>query len=125
MSGAPYGYRYVRKTEHTEGYWEIDEVEAEIVREVFRRYTEERTSIAEIAQWLSERGIPTRTGKRLWDRSTVWGMLRNPAYGGHAAFGKTKMSERHGKSTRTIRGRGECHGRPPGRGRTSRPRRGR
>ena len=102
MSGAPYGYRYVRKTEHTEGYWEIDEVEAQVVREVFRRYTEEQTSIAEIARWLSERGIATRTGKGLWDRSTVWGMLRNPAYRGQAAFGKTKMSERHGKPTRTY-----------------------
>src|SRR5918992_6108821 len=29
MSGAPYGYRYVKKTEHNEGYWEIDETEAE------------------------------------------------------------------------------------------------
>src|ERR671923_219019 len=29
MSGAPYGYRVVKKTEHTEGYWEIDETQAE------------------------------------------------------------------------------------------------
>ena len=115
MSGAPYGYRYVRKTEHAEGYWEIDEVEAEVVREVFRRYTEEQMSIAEIARWLSGRGIPTRTGKAVWDRSTVWGMLRNPAYRGQAAFGKTKMSERHGKPTRPTRGRGERHGRRPAR----------
>ena len=115
MSGAPYGYRYVRKTEHAEGYWEIDEVEAEVVREVFRRYTEEQMSIAEIARWLSERGIPTRTGKAVWDRSTVWGMLRNPAYRGQAAFGKTKMSERHGKPTRPTRRRGERHGRRPAR----------
>ena len=42
MSGAPYGYRFVKKTEHTEGYWEIDEIEAGVVREVFRRYTEEQ-----------------------------------------------------------------------------------
>jgi site-specific DNA recombinase len=41
MSGAPYGYRFVRKTEITVGYWEIIESEAEVVREVFRRYTEE------------------------------------------------------------------------------------
>src|SRR5215211_1061966 len=24
MAGAPYGYRFIKKTEHTEGYWEID-----------------------------------------------------------------------------------------------------
>ena len=43
MAGAPYGYRYVKKTEHTDGYWEINETEAQVVREVFRRYTEGRS----------------------------------------------------------------------------------
>src|SRR5881227_2168763 len=51
MAGAPYGYRFVKKTEHTEGYWEINETEAEVVREVFRRYTEEQVAIAELARW--------------------------------------------------------------------------
>ena len=38
-------------------------------------------------------------------------MLRNPAYQGQAAFGKTKTAERHGGPTRTTRQRGERHGR--------------
>jgi site-specific DNA recombinase len=38
-------------------------------------------------------------------------MLRNPAYRGQAAFGKTKTDERHGGPTRTTRQRGERHGR--------------
>ena len=111
MAGAPYGYRFVRKTEITEGYWEIVDHDAEVVREIFRRYTEENCSIADLARWLTEQGIPTRTGKRVWDRSTVWGMLRNPAYRGQAAYGKTKVSDRHGKPTRTTRARGERYGR--------------
>ena len=111
MAGAPYGYRFVKKTEHTEGYWEIDENEAGVVREVFRRYTEEQVAIAELARWLTAQEIPTRTGKRVWDRSTVWGMLRNPAYRGQAAYGKTKIADRHGKPTRTTRARGERRGR--------------
>jgi site-specific DNA recombinase len=111
MSGAPYGYRYIRKTDIAEGYWEINECEADVVREVFTRYTEGSESIADIARWLSESDILTRTGKQVWDRSTVWGMLRNPAYEGLAAYGKTKMSDRHGKPTRTTRARGERHGR--------------
>src|SRR5437899_4983508 len=111
MAGAPYGYRFVRKTDLTEGYWEIDEMQAEVVREVFRRYTEEDESIAALARWLTEQGIPTRTGKRVWDRSTIWGMLRNPAYRGQAAYGKTKIADRHGKPTRTTRARGERRGR--------------
>jgi site-specific DNA recombinase len=111
MAGAPYGYRFVKKTEHTEGYWEIDETEAQVVREVFRRYSEQQVAIAELARWLTAQGIPTRTGKRVWDRSTVWGMLRNPAYRGQAAYGKTKVADAHGKPTRTTRARGERRGR--------------
>jgi site-specific DNA recombinase len=113
MSGAPYGYRYVKKTDHSEGFWEIDAVQAEVVRGVFARYVEDGTSIGEIARWLSERRVPTRTGKTVWDRSTVWAMLRNHAYRGQAAFGKTRTAERHGVPTRTTRARGERHGRRP------------
>ncbi len=115
LSCAPYGYWYVKKAEHCDGYWEIDELEAQVVREVFARYVEEGASIGEIARWLTERGVRTRTGKTVWDRSTVWAMLRNPAYRGQAAFGKTKTAERHGAPTRTTRARGERHGRRPAR----------
>ena len=111
MAGAPYGYRFVRKTEITEGYWEIVDHEAEVVREIFHRYTEDGCSMADLARWLTEQRIPTRKGKAVWDRSTVWGMLRNPAYRGQAAYGKTKVQDRHGKPTRTTRARGERHGR--------------
>jgi site-specific DNA recombinase len=113
MSGAPYGYRYVKKADHCDAYWEVDELEAQVVREVFARYADEGTSIGEIARWLSERGVRTRKGKTVWDRSTVWAMLRNPAYRGQAAFGKTKTADRHGAPTRTTRARGERHGRRP------------
>jgi site-specific DNA recombinase len=115
LSCAPYGYRYVKKSEHSEGFWEIDEAEAQIVREVFARYVNDGISIGELARWLTERGIPTRTGKAVWDRSSVWAMLRNTAYRGQAAFGKTKTLERHGKPTRTTRERGERHGHRPAR----------
>jgi site-specific DNA recombinase len=115
LSGAPYGYRYVRKGELTDAYYAIDEPEAAVVREIFRRYAEEGESIAVIARVLSAQGIPTRTGKQVWDRSTIWGILRNPAYRGEAAFGKTATGERPGKPTRTTRRRGERHGRRPAR----------
>src|SRR5215218_6262626 len=111
LSGAPYGYRYVKKTEHCDGFYEIDEAQAQVVREIFDRYTQDGESIGQLARWLTEQQIPTRTAKANWDRSTVWGMLRNPAYRGQAAFGKTQSSGRHGKLTRTTRARGERHGR--------------
>jgi site-specific DNA recombinase len=91
LSGAPFGYRYVRKSEHTGAAYEIVEHEAVLVTELFRRYADEAVSIAELARWLTEQGAPTRTGKHRWDRSVIWGMLRNPAYAGRAVFGKTMV----------------------------------
>jgi site-specific DNA recombinase len=91
LAGAPFGYRYRRKTpEHGAGY-QIVEHEAALVAELFRRYTDDGASIAELARWLTTSGTPTRTGKTRWDRSVVWGMLRNPAYAGTAVFGKTQI----------------------------------
>jgi outer membrane protein assembly factor BamB len=34
--------------------------------------------------------IDKATGKTVWDRTTVWDMLRNPAYVGSAGYGKTR-----------------------------------
>jgi site-specific DNA recombinase len=62
-----------------------------IVAELFRRSTDDGASIAELARWLTDSGTLTRTGKGRWDRSVVWGMLRNPAYAGTAVFGKTQI----------------------------------
>ena len=59
--------------------------------ELFRRYAHEGASIADLTRWLTEQGVLTRTGKSRWDRSVVWGTLRNPAYAGRAVFGKTMI----------------------------------
>jgi site-specific DNA recombinase len=91
LGGAPFGYRYVRKNQHTGARYEIVEHEAVLVIELFRRYADGGASIAELARWLSDSGVATRTGKARWDRSVVWGMLRNPAYAGRAIFGKTMV----------------------------------
>jgi site-specific DNA recombinase len=89
LSGAPFGFRYVRKNEHCGACYEIVAGEAALVAELFRRYTDDGASIADLTRWLSGTGVATRTGKTRWDRSVVWGMLRNPAYAGRAVFGKT------------------------------------
>jgi site-specific DNA recombinase len=107
MARAPYGYRYVKRTEHADAFFEIDETEAPVVREIFRRYLEEGESIAKIARWLSEQGIPTRTGKTGWNNATIWGMLRNPAYAGQAAYGKTHATGAPVRATRQARLRGQ------------------
>ena len=45
LSGAPYGYRYVRKSESSSAYYEVIEAEAQVVRMVSKVYTQQRLSI--------------------------------------------------------------------------------
>ena len=103
LSGAPFGYRYVRKTEHADAVYEIVPHEAVIVAELFARYADGGVAIAELTRWLSTLEVATRTGKTRWDRSVIWGMLRNPAYAGRACFGKTMRSEQTAGLNRTAR----------------------
>jgi site-specific DNA recombinase len=105
LSGAPYGYRYQRKTETADAYYQVLESQATVVRKVFELYTQSGLCINAIAHRLNEEQIPTRTGATRWCRSTVWGMLRNPAYYGVACFGKTEQTERQ-RMTRPLRKRG-------------------
>jgi site-specific DNA recombinase len=104
LSGAPYGYRYVRKSESSAAYYEVIETEAQAVRMVFEVYTQQRLSINAIARMLNEGRIPTRSAITRWERSTVWGMLRNPAYCGKACYGKTEHRPRQ-RITRPLRQR--------------------
>jgi site-specific DNA recombinase len=103
LGGAPFGYRYIRKTEHAGAAYEIVEHEAALVVEIFRRYADDGASIAELARWLTDSGAPTRTGKHRWDRSVVWAMLRNPAYAGRAVFGKTMVVHESAALNRVAR----------------------
>ena len=105
MSGAPYGYHYVKKSDTANAYYVICESESAVVKEVFELYTQEFKSMGEIARHLTGKAISTRTGKTQWDRSVIWAMLRNPAYTGMAAYGKTEQCERR-KVTRPLRLKG-------------------
>jgi site-specific DNA recombinase len=107
LARAPYGYRYVKKSEHADALYEIDELEAPVVREMFRRYAEDGESIGRIARWLADQGVVTRTGKAGWNTATIWGILRNPAYAGQAAYGKTHATGQPVRETRHARQRGQ------------------
>jgi site-specific DNA recombinase len=92
LSGAPYGYRYIPKYEgHGQAHYAVVPDEARVVRQVFDWVGHERWTIGEVCRGLTHAGEVTRTGKTIWDRSVVWGMLKNPAYMGAAAFGKTRQ----------------------------------
>lgn len=92
LAHAPYGYRYVSKAlAGGAARFEVCLPEAEVVREMFRWVAEERLSISQVAFRLTTKGLPSPRGRGFWDRSTVWGMLRNPAYKGVAGFGKRRI----------------------------------
>jgi site-specific DNA recombinase len=103
LGGAPFGYRYVRKTPECGARYEVLPHEAALVTEMFRRYADDGATIADLRRWLTDQGILTRTGKERWDRSVIWGMLRNPAYAGTAVFGKTQVVHEPAGLNRTAR----------------------
>jgi site-specific DNA recombinase len=105
LSGAPFGYRFIRKTDHSAAYYQIEEEQARVVRRMFELYSIQGLSIGAVARYLNEQAIPTCKQRGRWERSTVWGMLRNPAYKGQACFGKTTLAPRQ-RITRPIRMRG-------------------
>src|SRR3954470_8526559 len=107
LSGAPYGYRYVSKHDGDGvARYEIIEEQAQVVRQIFAWVGRDRLSIGEVCRRLQQQGCPTRSGKRVWDRSTVWAILRNPAYRGDACFGKTRAGPRAARP-RPVRGGSE------------------
>jgi len=113
LSGAPYGYRYIGKHEGDgEARYQVVAEEARVVRKIFEWVGQERCSIGEVCRRLQREGIPSRTGKPAWDRSVVWATLKNPAYRGTAAFGKTRAGEFKPQRLRPQRGRPEQPRRP-------------
>src|SRR5258707_8000027 len=105
MSGAPYGYHYVRKTDEAPAAYTVLEAEARVVQRIYEMYTVEGLSIGEMTRRINAEGIPTRKASARWERSTVWAILRNSAYPGFACFGKARVSART-RGLRPLRRRG-------------------
>ncbi len=94
LCGAPFGYRYVSKREAGgEACYQVVLEQARIVQQIFEWVGRDRISLREACRRLESQKIPSLRGKTWWDRTTVWGILKNPAYKGLAAFGKTRIGE--------------------------------
>ncbi len=104
MSGAPYGFTYIKKSDDAPASYRVLLHEAKVVRAIFHALVHEQKSIGEIVRNLNAQKIPTRRGAPRWDRTTVWAILQNPAHMGKAAFGKTEATERR-RLLRPIRGK--------------------
>ena len=105
LCGAPYGYHYVGKHEGGgRARYEIQEEHARVVQQIFAWVGLERCSIGEVCRRFQAQAIPSPKGKSYWDRTTVWGILKNPAYKGQAQFGKTQVGPRRPR-LRPLRGK--------------------
>lgn len=81
---APYGYRYIPKREGVPGYLVVDEVEADLVRMLYRWLIEERMTIRQILKRLNFGPWYPRSGKHPWSPSVVHHILADPIYTGTA-----------------------------------------
>jgi site-specific DNA recombinase len=92
LVAAPSGDRDLPK-HHGSGQAREERVaeEARVVRQMFEWVGHERVTSGDVGRRLSWAGEPTRTGKAMWDRRVVWGLRKNPASRGTAAFGKTRQ----------------------------------
>ena len=71
----PFGYDY---EPGNGGYLSINEEEAEVVRLIFNKYLEVE-SLAQVANYLKEEGIPSRNGGE-WAQSTIRVILGRETY---------------------------------------------
>ena len=96
--GRVYGYRNVRTADGVR--LEIDEEEATIVREIFRRNLRGE-GLRSICHDLTARGVPSpRTGAGFWSPGTIQPMLYRERYIGRIVWGRRHKTVRHGTKVR-------------------------
>lgn len=87
-SEAPYGYTFIKRTTEKQGYYQVNEIEAQIVRNLFSWVANEGLTLRGIVKRLQELGIPPRKSKRgVWNTSTLSTLLRNQTYIGTGHYG--------------------------------------
>ena len=81
----PFGYRLDKPT----GELVVIEEQAEVVRRIFRLYTERGIGMGAIVKELAAHAVPSPTGKPVWGVNVVRGILTNGVYSGRHALGMT------------------------------------
>ena len=109
VGGRVFGYTNVEIKEgdrRVRVEYRINEGEAKIVREIFRRYADGE-GLRTIAQDLQSRGVPApKAGKRgtgVWSYSSIREMLRRDRYRGRIIWGKHEKTYRGGTKVRIRR----------------------
>lgn len=86
-----------------DGKPEIDPEQAETVRLIYERFLSGR-SLQQIADELTESGIPTPMGKTIWQPGVIQSILSNEKYKGDALLGKTYIEDCISKKVRINAG---------------------
>ncbi len=94
LVAAPYGYRYIKKSDGANATYQISLPEAKVVRRIFDTVVRQQRSLRQVARMLNEERVPTRGTSSEWNLTAIHEVLGNPAYMGKAAFGRTQSVER-------------------------------
>lgn len=93
-----FGYSYDPET----GVVQINEEEAEVVRDMFKWFTMTDIGVLGIAHRLNEAGVPTRRNAGQWWRQVVRQMLGNSVYKGEWLYGKVDWSTRKPRKPEAV-----------------------
>ena len=90
---APYGYRWIKRSEERRAHLEIVEYAAAVVRRMYRLLLEDQASTWAIARTLTKEGVPTSRGAAQWQPMAVFRILTNPAYMGSYRYRHSEQEE--------------------------------
>ncbi|MBI2063877.1 MAG: recombinase family protein [Candidatus Yanofskybacteria bacterium] len=90
---APYGYTYIRgnREKRIHGYYQINEEEARVVKQIFHWIADEGLTTRGVVRRLQELSIkPKKSQRGVWNTSTLITMVRNKSYIGEAHWGRCR-----------------------------------
>lgn len=87
---APYGYNYRRASDQQGSRWEINPVQAPVVKQIFAWYTQDELSLDAITRRLNEQQIAGPKGGK-WQAATVSRLLSQSGYQGIAYYGRKQQ----------------------------------
>ena len=85
-------YRLYGYEKDTEGKFRVIPEQAEIVRELYRRY-ESGASLRNLKEWLEEKQVKTVLGESKWTTTSIKGILTNEKYCGDVLLQKTFIQD--------------------------------
>lgn len=93
---APFGYVIPKKADILRGLYPAEQLgqyiliteQADVVRDLFEKYSAGTHSLNDLSKMLNASGLPTRNGGAFWRASNVRDMLLNPVYKGVGVYGR-------------------------------------